>query len=177
MPPSRFFLALALSLTLHGGLLLPSLLQSPNVAPARPPLQAVLRPQPQPEPSPVETLLKNTLDSEPAIQASPPPRPALPADRAGAKPAASVKREVVAAQKKLSQYLYYPPEAVARGIEGEVRLRIALDEAGSITDVLLVASSGYPMLDNAAIKAAWAMGQTSATPARQLLLPVIFRLQ
>jgi protein TonB len=88
-----------------------------------------------------------------------------------------VKRQVQAAQKKLSQHLYYPPEAIARGIEGEVRLIITLTEDGSIADVNIAASSGHPILDNAAIKAAYATGKLSGATSRELILPVIFRLQ
>lgn len=166
-----------LSLTLHGVLLMPGLLQRPPVAPARLPLQAVLHPPTQRELPPAETLLKNTLDSARDPLPAPPPPSVHPESREKTKTTASTKREVAAAQKKLSQHLYYPPEAVARGLEGEVRLLVALDEAGVITDVRLAAGSGHPLLDNAAIKAAWAMGRVAASPTRQLLLPVVFRLQ
>jgi protein TonB len=171
--PSRLTIALAISLALHGSLFLPDAFQRISAAPPRPALQAVLRLPPKPEAAPAEPLLKNTLDSEDA------PRISQAAPLASPQPTQQTvaKRQVQAAQKKLSQHLYYPPEAIARGIEGEVRLIITLTEDGSIADVNLAASSGHPILDNAAIKAAYATGKLSGATSRELILPVIFRLQ
>ena len=171
--PSRLTIALVLSLALHGSLLLPDALKRFAAAPPPPVLQAVLRLPPKPEPTPAEPLLKNTLDTEEAPRiAKPPPAAAPQADRQTV-----IRREVKAAQKKLSQHLYYPPEAIARGIEGEVRLLVTLSEDGSIADVNIAASSGHAILDNAAIKAAYAAGQLKGATSRELILPVIFRLQ
>lgn len=170
--PRRLTFALALSLALHGGVLLPDALQRRAATPP-PALQATLRLPPKPETAPVEPLLKNTLDVEEAQPISQPQPVAKP------QPARQtvVKQEVRAAQKKLSQHLYYPAEAVARGIEGEVRLLITLTADGSIADVNIASSSGHPILDNAAIKAAYATGKLGGASSRELILPVIFRLQ
>jgi len=170
--PSRLILALALSLALHGAVLLPELLKRLPVAPPRPALQALLRLPPSPE-RPAEPLLKNTLDPEeetPEIKKPPPPTP----PQLSKTPA---KREVKAAQRKLSEHLYYPPEAIARGLEGEVRLILKLSADGAVEDVNIAASSGHRVLDNAAIKAAYAMGKLTGATSRELILPVIFRLQ
>lgn len=170
----RLIFALALSLALHGGLVVPDLVKRLVVAPPRPALQAVLRLPPIPEAAPAEPLLKNTIDPEeapPAVKSPPPP--AAPQ----AKPKAVAKREVQVAQRKLSQHLFYPPEAVARGIEGEVRLIVKLSADGAVESVSVAASSGHPLLDNAAIKAAYAMGRLTGATSRELILPVIFRLQ
>lgn len=170
----RLIFALALSLALHGGLVVPDLVKRLVVAPPRPALQAVLRLPPIPEAASAEPLLKNTIDPEeapPAVKSPPPP--AAPQ----AKPKAVAKREVQVAQRKLSQHLFYPPEAVARGIEGEVRLIVKLSAEGAVESVSVAASSGHPLLDNAAIKAAYAMGRLTGATSRELILPVIFRLQ
>lgn len=175
--PSRLVIAFALSLALHGALLLPDLLKRLAVAPPPPALQATLRLPPKPEPPP-EPLLKNTLDEETEEKPPSPPPKALPPPQKTAptqKPAA--KREVQAAQRKLSQHLFYPPEAVARGIEGEVRLILKLSASGAVEEVDVAASSGHKILDNAAIKAAYAMGQLTGATSRELILPVVFRLQ
>ena len=170
--PLRLILALALSLALHAGLLFPDILKRLSVAPPRPALQASLRLPPRPETLPAEPLLKNTLDAEEAPPlAKPPPVTPQPAPRSVA------KREVQVAQRKLSQHLFYPPEAVARGIEGEVRLILKLSADGTVDAVSIAASSGYPILDNAAVKAAYAMGKLTGATSRELILPVIFRLQ
>lgn len=180
-PTATLAVAFALSLALHAAPLLPGLWPRPAAPPLRPVLRAELRPPALPAPvAPAESLLKNTLDVE-AEKPLPPPSPA-PAPEIR-RPAANkarapqvAKREVRSAQKKLAQHLYYPPEAVARGLEGEVRLLVTLGADGGIADVRVAASSGYPLLDNAAAKAAWAMGRAEAS-GRELLLPVIFRLQ
>lgn len=168
----RLIFALALSLALHASLVLPDLLGRLAAARPRPALQAVLRLPPKPEtPPPAEPLLKNTIDPEeapPAVK----PQPTPPA-----KAKTVAKREVQAAQRKLSEHLFYPPEAIARGIEGEVRLILKLSADGAVDNVSIAASSGYPLLDNAAIKAAYAMGSLTGASSRELILPVIFRLQ
>lgn len=168
----RLIFALALSLALHGGLVVPDLVKRLAVAPPRPALQAVLRLPPAPEAIPAEPLLKNTIDPKEAPPVKPPPKTAPQA-----KPKAVAKREVQVAQRKLSQHLFYPPEAVARGIEGEVRLIVKLSADGAVENVSIAASSGHPLLDNAAIKAAYAMGRLTGASSRELILPVIFRLQ
>ena len=171
--PLRLTLALALSLALHGSLLLPDILKRPPVAPPPPALQALLRLPPKPEAEPAEPLLKNTLDNEdaPPVAKVPPP----PVQQA--KPAGTLRRDVQVAQKKLSKTQFYPPQAVEQGIEGDVRLILKLAADGSVDDVGIAASSGHPILDNAAIKAAYAMGKLTGVTSRELILPVIFRLQ
>ena len=172
--PFRLNIALALSLALHASLLLPDLIKRPPVAPPRPALQALLRLPPVPEPEPVEPLLKNTLDEEETPERrlnEPPPSPAPAKAQKRA-----VQREVQIAQRKLNEHLFYPPEAVARGLEGEVRLIIKVGADGSIDDVSVAASSGHSILDNAAIKAAYAMGKPGGT-SHELIVPVIFQLQ
>ena len=183
--PLRLIIAFALSLLVHGGLFLPNIARRPSATSPPPPLQAALRlppkPEPTPEPEPVhDPLLKNTLDTEekppPKPEARPlPPPPKLPAKSAPVP--ATRKHDLSVAQRKLSELLFYPPEAVAHGIEGEVRLILKLGENGSVEDVLLAASSGHPILDNAAIRAAYAMGRLNGVTSRELILPVIFRLQ
>ena len=81
------------------------------------------------------------------------------------------------ARKKLSKTQFYPPEAIAQSIEGDVRLIIKLSDSGSVDDVIVASSSGHAILDNAAIKAAYAMGKLTGVTSRELILPVIFRLE
>ena len=171
--PFRLIIALALSLALHGSLFLSDLIKRSPVAPPRPALQALLRLPPVPD-VPTEPLLKNTLDPEdtpsiPKIEPPPSPVPAKVKNR-------TVQHDVQVARRKLNEHLFYPPEAVSRGIEGEVRLIIHLGADGAIDDVSIATSSGHTILDNAAIKAAYAMGKLGG-PARELILPVIFQLQ
>ena len=175
--PFRLIIALALSLALHGGLFIPDILKRQTVAPPRPALQALLRPPPVPDIQ-TEPLLKNTLDTEEAAttpQAAPveppPVKPSSPITRK------TVQREARLAQRKLHEHLFYPPEAIERGIEGEVRLILRLGAHGEVDDISIAASSGHVILDNAAIKAAYAMGRLTGVSSHELILPVIFRLQ
>jgi len=182
MPSRSLLLAYAASLLLHAAVLGAGALQD-LVKPAPPrTLQVVLR-VPAPPAPPAEALLKNTLDPEPeqpreAARPKPPEPPpaAKPVPRPAAEPKPE-KKQVQAAQRKLAEHTFYPPEAVARGLEGEVRVILVLTEDGSIADVQVAASSGHAILDNAAVKAAWAMGRLPGASVRQMILPVSFRLQ
>ena len=175
--PLRLILALALSLAVHSALFLPDILKRFSVAPPRPALQATLRLPPLPEVPTADPLLKNTIDPEDAPQVYAPPPPLTPARPPVAQAKSVARRDVQVAQRKLSEHLFYPPEAVARGLEGEVRLIVKLNADGGVDDVIVAASSGYSILDNAAVKAAYAMGRLTGASSRELILPVIFRLQ
>ena len=179
-PRLPLILSLTLSLALHLGLLAPDLFtaRARRPASAPPALLARLRPPPAVVPAPLmpaEELLKNTLDAEakPAL-AQPVPPPAPKATRGETRNASH--NEVRSAQRKLSRHLFYPPEAIERGIEGEVRLLVRLTDDGAIDEVSVAASSGHAILDNAAIRAAYTMGALPGGP-RELILPVVFQLQ
>lgn len=187
--PSRLIfliLALALSLILHGALLFPPEFFQRRVTPSPLPPQALqvevrriatLQTEVSPEiPLPLfpsEPLLKNTLVEEAKPSPSPEPKPKSNKTPA---PKVTTKRDVQVAQRKLSQHLFYPPDAVTQGLEGEVRLILKFDEQGRISSVSIAASSGFAILDQAAVKAAYAMGQTGTT-SRELIVPVIFQLE
>ncbi|WP_158545296.1 energy transducer TonB [Bremerella cremea] len=47
----------------------------------------------------------------------------------------------------------YPAEALRRGWKGEVLLRLTIDLDGTVSEVTIVRSSGYPILDSAAVAA------------------------
>jgi len=185
----RLILALALSFALHGAVLLPDIFKRLPTTPPPPALQALLRLPPPPEPPRAEPLLKNAIDEEVAPKEveppppPPPPKPVEPARKAEPKlvpknaPKDAQKRDIQIAQRKLSEQQFYPPEAVARNIEGEVRLIIKLSDSGAVEDVSVAASSGHAILDNAAVRAAYAMGSLTGVASRELVLPVIFRLE
>lgn len=178
--PSRLIIALALSLALHGVLFVPDILERQTVARPRPALEAMLRLPPELEVAPVEPLLKNTLDTE---DTQPPkllaPVEPLPIQRPGPATRKAMEREIRSMQRKLSKQLFFPAEAVMLGIEGEVHLLVTLNADGSIADASIAASSGSAVLDNAAIKAAYAMPDRFdvGVTGREVILPVVFRLQ
>jgi len=55
-------------------------------------------------------------------------------------------------RNRLERYKYYPASARRRGIEGEVELDFALNGKGEAHSVSIVASSGYNILDSAALR-------------------------
>lgn len=179
MPPRRLLLAFAVSLVLHATVLGAGAFR--NLLKPAPPkvLQVNLR-LPPVEIPPAEPLIKNTLDpDEPKPEPKPPKPKPEPRPQPTPKPnlAKAEKSQVQAAQQKIAKHLYYPSEAIARGLEGEVRLLLLLGGEGAIADVQIAASSGHAILDNAAIKAAYAMGRLSGVAGKEMILPVIFRLQ
>ena len=162
--PLRLIIAFTLSLALHVSLLVADALDFSSPAPA-PVLQASLRLPPDltrlPEPPPLpETLLKNTIEDErpenPAPTLSPPP-----AKEKHRTPTALItgKREMQAVRKKLSEYVFYPEQARKLGIEGTVELFVELSDDGRVQNIRVVTSSGFPILDNAAVKGFYAVGR------------------
>ena len=167
MPSRNFYAALAVSLLLHalvlgGAGLLPAK-AGPSVPAATPAmLSATLLPPAEvtPDDGP---LLKNTLDDN--RRAGPPPT------------LVDKGRQPADAQRKLAEHVYYPPQAIAEGWEGEVRLLLSLDGDGRILDVQVASGSGHDILDQAAVRAAYAAGRLPGTNKREVLLPVVFRLK
>jgi protein TonB len=93
-------------------------------------------------------------------------------DRSQESHASAVRR----AQRALSKHLFYPPEAVAQGLEGKVTLLLILDPQGRVLSVDVARSSGHEILDQAAQTYALRIAALPGSP-HQLLVPVEFRLQ
>ena len=174
MPSPHLTFALLVSILLHLAVLLPRQTR-PAHAPAVPAVTpAVLETVLQPAPVAVEPLLKNTLDTQTKIATSPPPPLPAPLPK---------KRGIIrqpaqeSAARKLAAHVFYPAEAVAQGWEGEVRLLLTLDDRGNVKEVDLAASSGHPVLDQAAIRAARTMRRLPGVDRHELILPVVFRLR
>lgn len=169
----KLHFSLALSALLHGLLLaLPA--REDAVPKATPPrLQARLATPPPParEMPLTEPLMKDTT-SERKDET----RPAPPPVRAGARPGAAARAREQA-QQQLNHHVFYPPEAVERGLEGEVKLRLQLDATGRVIDMAVLSGSGHALLDQAALDAARQIGRIDAGGAEELLLPVVFRLE
>ncbi len=172
----RFLLALAVSLLLHGALIGLSVPAAAPPRPALPVLHALLLPASDTD-APLPAVLHDTLSEEtPLAEVPPVPQPAQAAIEPARARDNELPREARAATKT-ADTLLYPPEAVAAGIEGEVRVRITLDAAGAIADARIALGSGHAVLDAAALRAAYAVGRLPGAPAGEALLPVIFRLR
>ncbi len=179
--PARLIIALTLSLVLHAALLFTDAWRPSPPRPA-PALIASLRlaedkmPKPAEPPPAVEDLLKNTLEEEKVVAKdsppakAPPPKPA----RRPAEAQTISRREMAAVRKKLSEYVFYPEQARRLGLEGTVTLFVTLADDGRVEDVRVDSSSGYPVLDNAAVKGFYAVGRF---PGKSGIWHYTFRLE
>jgi len=156
--------ALALSILLHAALiesltrLAPSALRSPrpDAAALDVRLREVQKPR-APEPAappamaaPVAPRLVLPRESQAHASAAPKQLPPVPRDKVPQGLAGEAARS---AHAQLSRALLYPREAIEQGIEGEATVLLFLDEAGNAIAARLEASSGYALLDDAAVRA------------------------
>ncbi|MDP8567469.1 energy transducer TonB [Methylophilus aquaticus] len=130
-----------------------------------PELPAEHRPQPTVEPptlpSPVIAVKPTVSDSKPETVTAPAP-PAPPPAPEPVKVSGPSEGDIEAARnafrnaahRELKKNQRYPRISQDRGIEGEVKLSINLDDHGSITSIEVLESSGNKPIDEAAISAA-----------------------
>lgn len=119
-------------------------------------------PQPMAEPTqaaPVIAVKPTVSESKPelAVAQPAPPPPPEPAKATGPSEGdidAARNAFRSAAHRELKKNQRYPRIAQDRGIEGEVKLSINLDEHGGITGIEVIESSGNKPIDDAAISAA-----------------------
>lgn len=81
------------------------------------------------------------------------------------------------AGEQIARELFYPTEAIERGLEGEALVLIFLDEAGNAIAARIESSSGHALLDTAAVRAARTLRAMPASAPREAVLPVRFRLR
>ncbi|MDH5181388.1 MAG: energy transducer TonB [Gammaproteobacteria bacterium] len=93
------------------------------------------------------------------------------------KPDAS--RVISALQRQLSKHFFYPNMARQRGWEGTVVLMVKILPDGKIQRISLEKSSGYSLLDNAAIIALQKVRQLDPAQGYEytFTIPVIYRLE
>ena len=168
----RLFAALALSLSLHLLPFLPDALPRPSPPPSAPALQAELRPPPSVE----------TPSTPPLHLPDPPPRPSVATKPLPAKSQAAAPKTWTQAVREQLKKLdaagqFYPSEAIARGLEGEVAVLLIIDEGGQVTAARVEQSSGHASLDEAALRAVRTFKSLPADAPRQTVLPVRFRLR
>lgn len=170
----RLFAALALSLLLHILPLLPAIDFGPKPPPSPPPMNAELR---TPAATPPLSLPEQPkpISEAPTREAKP---PAKSSNKAANLPAKTWTQAVREHLKKLDQAgQFYPPEAIARGLEGEVQILLIIDEAGKVSAARVEQGSGHPLLDEAALRAVRSLQSLPADAPRQVVLPVRFRLR
>lgn len=176
----RLFAALALSLTLH---LLPFV---PNFdfEQKKPPTVAFtvaeLRPPPAPPATPPLSLPEAPKPTAEAPKASPPEKPAAP--RPEPRPLAKVPTTWTQAVREHLKKLdaagqFYPAEAIAQGLQGQVDVLLVIDETGKVVAARVEQGSGHAILDEAALRAVRSLQSLPADAPRQVVLPVRFRLR
>ena len=158
-------LALLLSLALHAALMVaPTWLTAQRRPLPTPNIDARLMPLPSP------AVMAEAVSTEASHGATAIPR------RLVAPPRRLQGSSLRRAHAALSEHLFYPPEAVARGLEGDVILLLTLSDRGQLVSAAIARGSGHALLDQAALDAARQIGALPGNP-RQTLFPVSFRLQ
>ena len=167
----RLALALMLSLLLHAAPFVNVALDTKPPPKPAPPIQANLRAPALPPsvpliltkqaPTEVEAVAKKAL-----MQAS----KASPQTKAWS---SEIRRQF---QKQQARGDFYPREAIAQGLEGEVLVLMLLDQNGQVTAARVEQSSGEQILDAAALRAVRALHSLPGDAPRETYLPVRFRL-
>jgi protein TonB len=144
-------------------------------------MTAKLAPQIPPTPAappPPELILPEPPKPEAATPLKKPPPVEKP--KPSEKPAISKTWHQAIAQqlKKLNdRKQYYPQEAIARGLQGEVLVLVIIDENGNITAARVEESSGHKILDEAALRNVRSIRSLPADAPREAVLPLRFRLR
>jgi protein TonB len=145
---------------------LPETPAAPEIVPPLPVQPTLLLPEPAPRhPSAAKPVATARQQRETAAVA-----PSGPPQRLAGEAARQ-------ATQQLSRELFYPPEAVERGLEGEALVLLFLDASGNAIAARLESSSGHALLDDAAVKAARTLKSLPDSAPREALLPVRFRLR
>jgi len=150
-------------------------------------------PPPQPEPKPVVVPPPQPVvvppKPEEKPQPPPPPKPemTLPEPKPTPPPPPPVVQPVVVPPPKPLEYVFltqptyavqaahiYPPEAARRHQQGVVVLMLYINGSGTLDKVEIVKSSGYPLLDAAAIRE---MKLSQFQPAMDGAIPIRSRAQ
>jgi protein TonB len=92
---------------------------------------------------------------------------------------ATQQRLTIAIQQALAKHFRYPLMARRHGWQGEVLLAFRIEADGRILDARIAHSSGYALLDDAALNALGKVHRLEHDTAQSytLQLPVIYRLE
>jgi protein TonB len=200
-PSSTLRFSLLFSLLVHVGLILGWSEEWRHPAPIAPitpraPLLARLVEPPTPASPPKANLRLKTTNKaarpKPSTTTSPKPPPILrapaslaPSPTSSPTPSptpetAPLETLAASARRQLDhlarQEGFYPLEAIQNRWQGEAWVQIFMDDNGHVIAARIEESSGYPILDAAALKAARALSALPADGLESVVLPVRFRL-
>lgn len=167
--------------------------------------QATIRRPPEPprevKPEPPQPVLAQSAPAETAaphpVAPAPAPVPSQPAQAASSAPQASATPVVTATADSADanlleryrlalidaakRYRRYPVQAMERGWQGRVEIRVVIDTNGTIKEALIKTSSNYRILDDQALDMVRkALAQIPPAPRGrefEVDVPVIFELQ
>ena len=134
-------------------------------------------PEPVPEPEPQEPVEVPEEASEPVMESEPSvlEEPSHEISAVDSRMIAAAYESQVA--EIIRRNLQYPANARRRGIEGTVLVRFVIEDRGRTADILIVQSSGAPILDRNALET---IVKCSFPPppggSVELSLPITFRL-
>jgi len=175
----RLAAALVLSLLLHLLLLGPELIPPPR--PAAPTAATAACPPPLPAPAPPAAPTPPLHLPEHPTPASQPAAVPRPSAARPPRPAQAPKSWTQSVREQLGKLdsagLFYPAEAIARGLQGEAHVLLVIDEAGNVVATRLEQSSGHAILDEAALSAGRRLKSLPSDAPRQTVLPIRFRLK
>jgi protein TonB len=202
--PLPLLAALLFSVGLHGLLFFPFVSGTSERPPPRPSLAATLRPPALPVSAPVpeetdplpQLALEETkappAERDPAPEETPrmerrrerthePPRksPEAPdsfAETLGTLPPKAARSARQQLEELARRGDFYPLEAIENRWQGEVSVRIFLDAQGQVIAARVEAGSGYPILDEAALRAVRALTSLPADGLEEAIFPVRFHL-
>ncbi len=154
----------------------------PEPAPSQP--QPQPQPQPEPPPEPPPTPAVDPLP--PATDASPAKLPTRPATKPSKPSGGTVDLGAYAKsmRSKLLRHRRYPPAALRTGLEGVVKVKIAVDRRGRIVgEPVVVQSSGHPVLDAEALRIARVAAPYDPFPddvdkdVHKIVIPIDFHIE
>jgi len=121
----------------------------------KPEVKKKRKPAPQPEEitPPAEAAVEEKQEAEPVIESAPVPEEGEAEEEPPVEPEKTPDYTdvILGLRARIEREMVYPQAARRRGMEGVVYLLLKLDEDGSLIDAAVVRSSGYKVLDSAAL--------------------------
>lgn len=175
MREERLYLALALSVCIHALVFYKPDMHTDKVvkeAPSNRVLAQVQLSIPELKIKPPE-LLEPVVETQAHLKTTPKIESKRGSVRSSSDWTQAVKKQF---KKQQAEGKFYPLDAINQGIEGIVQVLIVLDASGNVTASRIEQPSGFPILDNAALRAVKSLHTLPSDTPREVVIPVSFRL-